>query len=71
MVLLNKTRVNAKSIMICKMKSSNFCVIPNIHRTSEISNAYRKVVSSRLSWLVAHPRIFRRLMKGKFDPYVL
>ena len=33
--------------------------------------AYRKVASSRLSRLVAHPRIFRRLMKGKFDPYVL
>ena len=32
---------------------------------------YRKVASSRLSWLVAHPRIFRRLMKGKFDPDVL
>ena len=28
---------------------------------------YRKVASSRLSWLVALPRIFRRLMKGKFD----
>ena len=32
---------------------------------------YRKVASSRLSWLVAHIRIFRRLMKGKFDAYVL
>ena len=31
---------------------------------------YRKVTSSRLSWLVAHPRIFKWLMKGKFDPYV-
>ena len=29
------------SITICKMKSSNFCVIPNIHRTSEISNQSR------------------------------
>ena len=25
---------------------------------------------SRLSQIVAHPRIFRRLMKGNFDPYV-
>ena len=33
--------------------------------------AYRKVASSRLSRLIAHPRIFRRLMKGKFDAYVL
>ena len=32
---------------------------------------YRKVASSRLSQLVAHPRIFRRPMKGKFDTYVL
>ena len=32
---------------------------------------YRKVLSSRLSWLVARIRIFRRLMKGKFDAYVL
>ena len=32
---------------------------------------YRKVVSSSLSRLVAHFQIFRRLMKGKFDAYVL
>ena len=32
---------------------------------------YRKVASSRLSRLVAHFLIFRRLMKGKFDVYVL
>ena len=32
---------------------------------------YRKVVSSRLSRLVAHSRIFRLFMKGKFDTYVL
>ena len=32
---------------------------------------YRKVASSKLSWLVAHPMVFRLLMKGKFDPYVL
>ena len=31
---------------------------------------YRKVASSRLSRMVAHPRIFRLLMKGKFDGYV-
>ena len=34
-------------------------------------STYRKVASSRLSWLVAHLRIFRQFMKGKFDPYVL
>ena len=32
---------------------------------------YRKVASSRLSQLVPHIRIIRRLMKGKFDAYVL
>ena len=32
---------------------------------------YRKDASSRLSWLLAHPIVFRRLMKGKFDAYVL
>ena len=32
---------------------------------------YRKVASSSMSWLVAHLRIFRMLMKGKFDAYVL
>ena len=32
---------------------------------------YYKVAYNRLSWLVAHLRIFRPFMKGKFDPYVL
>ena len=32
---------------------------------------YRKVASSSTSRLVARPRIFWLLMKGKFDPYVL
>ena len=27
------------------------------------------VGSSSMSWLVAHPSIFRMLMKGKFDAY--
>ena len=30
-----------------------------------------KVPSRSLSWLVAHPRIVRLFMKGKFDAYVL
>ena len=33
--------------------------------------AYRKVMSSSLSRLVAHPSIFRLFMTGKFDAYVL
>ena len=32
---------------------------------------YCKVASSRLYWLVALPKIFRRLMNGKFDVHVL
>ena len=32
---------------------------------------YRKVASSSMSRLVAHFQIFRGLMKGKFDAYVL
>ena len=32
---------------------------------------YRKVASSRLFRLVAHLRIKRLFMKGKFDAYVL
>ena len=36
-----------------------------------ISNTYRKVANSSLSQLVAPFQIFRRLMKGKFDAYVL
>ena len=34
-------------------------------------STYRKVLSSRLPWLVAHQRIFRLFMKGNFDAYVL
>ena len=32
---------------------------------------YRKVSSSRLSWSIALSKIFRRLVKGKFDACVL
>ena len=34
-------------------------------------NEYRKVASSSMPWIVEHYQIFRRLMKGKFDAYVL
>ena len=36
-----------------------------------VSFEFLKIPSSRLSWLVAHPRIFRLFMKGNFDAYVL
>ena len=35
------------------------------------SYAYCKVARSRLFWLVAHLRIFRLFMKGKFNANVL
>ena len=41
-----------------------------LKKSEKISN-YRKVASSRLLRLAAHFQIFRRLMKGKFDAYVL
>ena len=41
-------------------------------RIGDVMNkTYRNVMSSRLSWLVAHSRIFRLFMKGKFVAYVL
>ena len=57
--------------------------VPNVMKQaiflySEVPNnctayfiTYRKIASSSMSWLVAHTQIFRRLMKGKFDAYVL
>ena len=35
------------------------------------NQTYHKVASSRLSWLVAHPRIFKVFMKGNFGAYAL
>ena len=45
-------------------------IISNLLMNLEL-NTYRKVVNSSLSQLVARFQIFRRLMKGKFDAYVL
>ena len=44
---------------------------PTLVFTIHVGSKYRKVASSRLSRLVAHLRIFRLFMKGKFDAYVL
>jgi len=41
------------------------------HTASQLIWIYRKVANSSLSQLVARFQIFRRLMKGKFDAYVL
>ena len=42
-----------------------------MHLLESLRTKYRKVASNRLSWIVAHSRIFRLFMKGKFDAYVL
>ena len=42
-----------------------------IEKLHKMAFIYRKVASSRLSRLGAHFWIFRLLMKGKFDAYVL
>ena len=47
--------------------SKKMCQILTLSRIFE----YRKVANSSLSQLVAHFQIFGRLMKGKYDAYVL
>ena len=42
-----------------------------VQKLGLIRQNYRKVASSSLSRIVAHFQIFRSLMKGKFDAYVL
>ena len=45
------------------------CVCHIFRKSNKI--AYRKVARSSLSWIVAHFWIFRLIMKGEFDNYVL
>ena len=49
----------------CMERSGNICIL------CYEKKIYSRVASSRLSHLVAHSRIFRLFMKGKFDAYVL
>jgi hypothetical protein len=42
----------------------------SLERKPKIHTVTGKVASSRLSRFVAHSRIFRLFMKGKFDAYV-
>ena len=55
----------------CQLFPSCFTVNFFIPKINILTPTYRKVASSRLSQLVAHLRIFRLFMKGKFDAYVL
>ena len=58
------------SVIVMQQPNSS-AVIQNDTATANSTGKYRKVASSRLSWLVAHSRIFRLFIKGKFDAYVL
>ena len=51
--------------------TAQFCNNDGLSSKIEIIYKYHKVARSTLSKLVAHLRIFRLLMKGKFDAYVL
>ena len=61
----------ASSIRNPKFKIHITQLFPTHATIKVIVHRYRKVASSRLPRLVAHLRIFRLLMKGKFDAYVL
>ena len=62
--------------LIVRKATSKYIYVRIISTGHQMTNLvssfeYRKVASSRLSRLVAHLRLFRLFMKGKFDGYVL
>ena len=59
-----------KPYLLKRLKHPNHAYGRNL-KIPPSNQDYRKVASSRLSWLVAHSRIFRLFMKGKFDACVL
>ena len=72
---LTKQKWNKMGRLFVIFAAENTVILGSSQQTSylfcEGFSRYRKVVSSRLSWLVAHLRIFKPYMKGKFDAYVL
>ena len=50
-------------LLLCEKEHSSYTYL--------FCSTYRKVVSSRLSQLVAHPRIIRLFMKENFNAYEL
>ena len=60
-----KSTVKISSIFVAFLENMNF------KGARPVSLKYRKVTSSILSRLVAHPRIFRPFKKGNFDAYAL
>ena len=57
-----------KNLNISIKKVSKTCSCNFMHYKKKEN--YRKVPSSNMSCLEAHPGFFRLLMKGIFDPYV-
>ena len=72
----NSCDVTYSSVKTKSKITPNFCGLPRIYWLYQDyrlyrKTTYRKVASSRLSWLVAHPSTFRMFIKGKFDTYAL
>ena len=59
-----------KPYLLKRLKHTNLAYGRNL-QISPSNQENQKVASSGLSWLVAHPRIFKLFMKGKFDAYLL
>ena len=65
-------KIDKKKDCLCKTKlCSSLKNSKNNLAKKFVDSEYRKVASSSLSLLLAHFQIFRRLMKGKFDVYLL
>ena len=65
-------KVKAKFSKLSNRHACEPKIVPELlFPVTVVNTIYRKVASSSTSRLVARPRIFWLLMKGKFDPYVL
>ena len=81
MLKLRKRQFDWSMFFVCSLRDSfsqkkgKQIFVLQIFKFRQISKAlddkYRKVVNSSLSWFLASFQIFRSLMKGKFDVYVL
>ena len=69
LIIMAKFQPRKKKAVRCKEEQE--CIKKRLCCRAQSHYKYRKVASSRLPWLVAHLSIFRLLMKGKFDAYVL
>ena len=75
--LLHMTKTNSTdAILATLIVSKTHIIVLTFFRflfalAVSVKRIYRKVASSSMSRLVARFQIFRRLMKGKFDVYVV